>query len=148
MSKDLTLIYMAPWVHIEYSIPEFKKCNFKLMKALLFRKFKNICWKTKLWTRITIVSLFLYIGTLGDMTIQSCEYHINEGTLSDFSESFNIPRCLWHRGVSKVMRNKSIAKKYKTLNLNMKVFEPMNHETKWVRITNHTVSIFHKNYLF
>ena len=47
------------------------------MKALLFHKFKNICMKTILWTiGIQNVSLFLYIGTLGEIALQNCEYHI------------------------------------------------------------------------
>ena len=47
------------------------------MKALLFHKFKNICMKTILWTiGIQNVSLFLYIGTLGEIALQNYEYHI------------------------------------------------------------------------
>ena len=46
------------------------------MKALLFHKFKNICINQYFVLGIQIVSLFLYIGTLGEKAIQSCEYHI------------------------------------------------------------------------
>ena len=47
------------------------------MKALLFHKFKNMCIKTILWTRNTNgFTIFVHIGTLGEKTIQSCEYHI------------------------------------------------------------------------
>ena len=69
-----TLIYMAPRVHIEYSIQEFEKCTSKLMKVLLFHKFKNICSVERQYFGLgtQIVSLFLNIGTLGDMAIQSC----------------------------------------------------------------------------
>ena len=41
------------------------------MKALLFPKFKNICIKTMNTNCFTI----LYIGTIGEKAIQSCEYH-------------------------------------------------------------------------
>ena len=47
------------------------------MKELLFYKLKSICSSTILWTiGIQIVSLFLKIGTLGEMGIVSCDYHI------------------------------------------------------------------------
>ena len=46
------------------------------MKALLFHKFKYICKRPYFELGIQIVSLFLYIGTLGEKTLQSYEYHI------------------------------------------------------------------------
>ena len=50
------------------------------MKALLFHKFKNICtlvqYKDNTLDKEYIVSLFLYIGTIGEKAIQSCEYYI------------------------------------------------------------------------
>ena len=48
------------------------------MKALLFHKYKNICtvYRQYFGLGIQIVSLFLYIGTLGEKAIQSGEYHI------------------------------------------------------------------------
>ena len=54
-----------------YSIPEFKKCTWKPLKALLFHKYKNICIKTILWTRNTnCFTIFVqYKGTLGKKDI-------------------------------------------------------------------------------
>ena len=72
-----TLIYMAPRVHIEYSIQEFEKCTSKLMKVLLFHKFKNICRKTILWTRDTnCFTIFVHRNFRRYGHTQSCEYHI------------------------------------------------------------------------
>ena len=45
------------------------------MKALLFQI--QYLKTYELWTRNTnSFTLFLYIGTLGEIAIQSCEYHI------------------------------------------------------------------------
>ena len=48
------------------------------MKALVFHKFKNICINTIQYfgLGIQIVSLCLYLDSLGEMTIQRYEYHI------------------------------------------------------------------------
>ena len=48
----------------------------KLLKALLFKNLKTDVERQYFELGIQIVSLFLYIGTLGEMAIQSCEYHI------------------------------------------------------------------------
>ena len=63
----------GPWVHIWYSIPEFKK---ELMKALFFHKFKNICIKTIFWTRNTNCFTIFVHRIFRRNCIQNCEYHI------------------------------------------------------------------------
>ena len=46
------------------------------MRALKFHKFKTYVEKQNFGLGIQIVSQFLYIGTLGEKAIQSCESHI------------------------------------------------------------------------
>ena len=46
------------------------------MKAKVFHNFKTYVERQYFGLGVQIVTLFLYIGTLGEMTIQSCEYHI------------------------------------------------------------------------
>ena len=48
------------------------------MKAKVFHNFKTYVERQYFGLGVQIVTLFLYIGTLGEMTIQSCEYHIQE----------------------------------------------------------------------
>ena len=51
------------------------------MKALLFHTFKNLFIRQYFGLGIQIVSLFLYIGNLGEKAIQSSEYHICKCTV-------------------------------------------------------------------
>ena len=68
-----TLIYMAPWVHIEYSA---KNVLQHLWKHYCFINLKTYVERQYFGLGIQTVSIFLYIGTLGDMAIQNCQYHI------------------------------------------------------------------------
>ena len=68
------------------------------MKALLFHKFKNICIKTIFWTRNPNC---LYLVTLGEKAIQSCEYHKvprprKWGFKGDVSQRFHLDPFLYN----------------------------------------------------
>ena len=56
---------LQPCKNSNPAIPERKNVLLKLMKAIVFHKFRNTFIKTTLWTTVVtqIVSLFLYIGT-------------------------------------------------------------------------------------
>ena len=71
---------MARWVHIEYSIPEFKNVLKNLWKYYCYIKLTTYVERQYFGRGIQIVSITFYIGTLGDMAIKSCEYHgqVNE----------------------------------------------------------------------
>ena len=77
----------GPWVSysIWYSIPcRLKKMYLKTHKSII------VSWQY-FGLGIQIVLLFLYIGTLGEKAIESCEYHI-------------VPRpCKWGRPVLRIL---------------------------------------------
>ena len=64
-------------MQIEYSIPEFRKIELKnFCKHYCIINLKTYVERQSFALGIQIISLFLYIGTIGEMAIQSCEYHI------------------------------------------------------------------------
>ena len=67
---------MAPEYHIWYSIPDFNECTIKLMKALLFHKFRNICIKTILWNRNKYCFTIFVHRNFRRKNHSDCEYHI------------------------------------------------------------------------
>ena len=74
----LFLFYVAPECQTYMYDTQFQtnKMYLKLMKALLFHKFRNICIKTILWTRNTNCFTIFLLRNFRRKSHSDCEYHI------------------------------------------------------------------------